>query len=180
MKFTAAWVEVLNQNLILKAVAGTLAICSLVVSIAAARLALKEPLIIERGCYSEVAYPIDSKHTTAEIEAFVKTAIPARFDTQAADPIGIFFLSDEEFQFRKKEQEELSKKGLSQKVIVASVKVEESKVLVEADRIIGAAKMRSAVYFPLVVELRSISRSPKNSYGLILKRVSEAKTEESK
>lgn len=169
MKFTNAWANVISQNITLRLVVGVLTLCSLFFCIALARLSVREPLVIERGCFSNVAAPSSGKHTDLEIENFLREAVPMRFDSKAADFRA--FLSDDELVFRIKEQEELSKKGMTQKVIVNGTKIEKDTFTIDADRLFSIGKVRSALPFPLAVDLRSVNRTASNPYGLILKRV---------
>jgi len=171
MKFTVAWANTLSQNMTLRLAVIALSLCSLFFSVVAAKLALKKPLLIERGCYSSVPSLADTKHTQTEIDAFIRVAVAKRFDSGATQVS--FFISEEEENFWKKEQEDLSKKEMSQKVIVNTVKVDGPHFLVDADRLISVGKIRSALPFLLKTELSSIPRSEGNPYGLILNRVSQ-------
>lgn len=178
MKFTVAWANVLSQNVTLRAAVVLLALCSLVFSIATVRLALNEPIIIERECYSKAVTRGNSKHSAHEIESFLKVAISKRFDTNVTGFRE--YLSEDEVQYHLKEQDELTKKGIAQKVIVNSVKIEGSSVLVDTDRLIAVGKIRSAVAFPLKLVLSTTDRTQSNPYGLLLKKVTQAPVEESK
>lgn len=176
MKFTVAWANVISQNITLRAVVGILTLCSIFFSIALARMAVREPLIIERECFSKTATPVSSKHTDKELETFIRVAIPLRFDSKASDYRG--YLSDDELTFRIKEQDDLTKKGMSQRVVVNAVKVEKDTFTIDADRIFSVGKVRSALSFPLVVELLSTGRTGSNPYGLILRRVKQVTEKE--
>lgn len=170
MRFTTAWASVLSQNVTLKVVVLILAMCSIVLSIAAAKLALREPLLIERGCFTKTIGTTDTKHTGAEIEGFAKAALAKRFDTDAQGFKE--FLADDEVSYRNKEQDELSKKGMTQRVLVNSVKINGSSLTVEADRILSLGKIRSALIFPLHITIGTTERTDGNPYGLIIKQVS--------
>lgn len=178
MKYTVAWANALSQNSILKATVGVLLVSTFIFCLTTVKLAVKGPFIIERECYSRTLTTADSKHSQTEMEQFIKVALPKRFDSDGADFRSV--LSEDEIQFRAKEQEDLSKKGVSQRVNITSVKMEGSSATVEADRVLSAGKIRSALFFPLKVTLATTSRTPSNPYGLILKRVSQVQVEDGK
>lgn len=169
MKFTLAWANVITQNLTLRALVIALSLCSVIFGISTARLALRDPFIIERGCYSQTVSPSDVKHTDTEIESFLKLAIVARYDFSIVDIKHL--LSDREITARISEHEEYLKKAMTQRIIVNSIKKERDSILVDVDRIISVEKVRSALPMQVKVELRSISRTQSNPYGLILYRV---------
>lgn len=169
MRFTVAWANVLSQNITLRMAVIALSICSLFFGIVAARLALRDPFVIDRGCFSKAASPTDAKHTDQEIFGFLQVAIPARYDSSVADYKP--YLSDRELTARLNEQEEFSKKGIVQRIVVNSAKSDKGDFVVDADKVIGVGKVRSALPLPLKVELRSVSRSHINPYGLVLHRV---------
>ena len=178
MKFTSAWANVLSQNVTLRLVVLLLAFCSLFFCISTIRLAVRDPLVVERACYSKVLQPVDPKHTDREVEAFLREAVPARFNSETTK--ALFLLSDEELAFRKREQDDLYKKEMRQKVIVNSVKMDGPRFTLDTDRMISIGKIRSALPFPLNIELSSTTRTEGNPYGLILKRVSQPNDEGSK
>jgi len=179
MRFTTAWANVLSQNVALRFVTITLSTVSLIFCIATIRLALKDPFIIERECYSTLRPQADPKHTTAEIESFVITALSKRFDSNASD--SKVFLSTTEEGFRAKEQEELKMKEMSQRISVNKIsKLDGTKAQVDADRTLSVGKVRSTLPFPLTVTLASTARTPGNPYGLIIQRVSQGAQEETK
>lgn len=178
MKLINAWSQVTSQNVTLRFVICCLAICTFALAVCSVRLALKDPLVIERECFSRMLTPADPKHTAAEIENFIRVALPKRFDTRAQDAFA--FLSPEERNFRNREQDDLSKKGITQRCFVNTVKVDGNAVTVDADRVISVGKIKSALAFPLTVTLASTDRTPANPYGLVLQRVSAINTEENK
>ncbi len=171
MKFTVAWANVISQNITLRIVVGVLTLCSLFFSIALARLAIREPLIIERECFSRTLNSSNGKHNDKEIENFIRVAIPLRFDSKTSDYRS--YLSDDEISFRMKEQDDMIKKGMIQRVLVTNIKIEKDLFTVDTDRIFSLGKVRSALSFPLTVELLSVTRTASNPYGLILKRVKQ-------
>lgn len=169
MRFTVAWANVLSQNITLRTAVVALSTCTLVFGICAVRLALKDPLLIERGCASKVLSTAEAQHTDQEIMSFLQVAIPARYDSLVLEYKP--FLSDRELTSRLNEQEEYRKKGMSQRVLVNTAKGEAGVFVVDADRMISIGKVRSALPFPLKAEIRSVSRSPGNPYGLVLHRI---------
>ena len=76
-----------------------------------------------------------------------------------------------------KEQSELKNKSFDQRVIVRSIKFDQDKYFVEADRLISIGKVRTAVPFDLTVNISSKVRSVSNPYGLILTMVDQVKDE---
>lgn len=176
MKFTMAWANVLKENLNLRLAVLTLAFTTVSLGIVALRLALKQPLLIERGCHTGVLQTSDNGRTEAEITAFVKSALASRFDTDTAD--ARTFLSDQEFHNRIAEQQELQKKDVRQRVLVNSVTVKGEAITVDCDRIISVGKIRSALPFPVQATVATQSRSEANPYGLLLTNVVAAKQKE--
>lgn len=173
MRFTTAWANVHTQNITLKIVVLALAVCSVILTFSTVTLSLKDPLVIERGCYSKAVSASATKHSQKDIEAFVTEAIPKRFDTDATDFKS--YLSSDENSFRMKEQQELMKNGVSQKVVVKSVKMDGTNAIVDAARLIFMGNKASAAFFPLKLSLSATGFSASNPYGLVLERVSEAK-----
>jgi tetrahydromethanopterin S-methyltransferase subunit H len=101
-----------------------------------------------------------------------------RFNTDALDvPI---FLSASELDVRNREVDELTKKGMAQKILVNSVKIEKDKISVDADRILSVAKIRSALPLPVTVKIKQTDRSNGNPFGHVLSDVSMISTEEKK
>lgn len=178
MKFTEAWIEVINQNNLLKAALAVSTVCTFVLCVTVVQLALRDPLVIERECYSRTVAPATTKQTAAEIEGFVRFALPRRFDTEAVD--SRVLLGEEEFAYRLKEQDDLARKGMKQKVFPSEVKVTEKGVEVQADRILSVGAIRSNVPFALNVQVTATSRTPANPYGLVIQRVSQTNKEEGK
>lgn len=175
MKFTIAWAKVASENSVLKAVVLCLSALCLFFGASSLKLALKDPIVVERGCYSKVAAITDGKRSATEIESFLKEALAQRFDTQAV--VRNDFLSDDEQILRSKEQKDLQNRKLSQKVILNAATVEGGSVIVDADRLISVGEVRSAFKFPLNVKIESVTRSEGNPYGLV---VSEIKNIEKK
>jgi predicted ATP-grasp superfamily ATP-dependent carboligase len=151
-------------------------VTTLVLAASTVRLAVQEPLIVERGCFTTAAKVASSKRTNEEIEAFVRQALPRRFDTKSAE--AQLVLSPEEHGFRIKEQQELKARGITQRVVVNEVAIVGAAVTVDADRILTAGTLRSAVAFPVTLELAQTDRTAANPYGLVMTRVSQTKSKE--
>ena len=176
MRFTAVWSQTLAQNVTLRVLLVALSITTLALAASTVGLAVREPLIVERGCVSAAAKTGSTKHSVEEIDAFVRQAMPKRFDSKGVE--AQLVLSPDEYGFRLKEQQELKSRGITQRVVVNEVSVEGTTVKVEADRILTTANLRTAVGFPVTVELTQTDRTPANPYGLILARVAQAKAKE--
>ena len=137
---------------------------------------MKDPLIIERGCDSKVAEIESSNQTKEEIESFIKMAISTRFDSALKSDPSVYLTEGLQL-VRMKEQTELKNKGIDQRVIVRSVKYDQDKYIVEADRLIGIGKVRTAVPLNLTISISSKVRSVSNPYGLVLTLVDQIKDE---
>lgn len=135
---------------------------------------MKDPIIIERGCESKIAEIQSANQTKVEIENFIKIAMSARFDSQLKNDPAIY-LTEGLQTARMKEQSELKNKGIDQRVIVRSIKLENDRYFVEADRLISIGKVRTAVPLDLTVSISSKVRSVSNPYGLILTSVDQIK-----
>src|SRR5688500_12585574 len=116
MKFNVAWANLATENHILKFVILVLSGLSVFFGITSLKLALRDPLVIARGCYSRPATVVDSKRSETEIKAFLTEALAQRFNSNTPPRDG--FLSDEEQILREKEQKELKGRKLDQKVIL--------------------------------------------------------------
>lgn len=178
MRFTELWADVLSQNNSLKWATLSLSILSVALASCLLSLAMREPLVFERECFSKSITLVSASPSNGEIERFVRLAMEKRFNTDALDvPV---FLSASELDVRNREVDELTKKGMSQKVLVNSVKIENGKISVDADRIISVAKIRSALPLPVTVKVKSTDRSNGNPFGLILSDVTLVTSEEKK
>ncbi len=174
MRFTVAWANVLVQNISLKFVALLLTIVSVSLTIAAVRMAFRDPLIIERGCATTAIDTTSNARSTSEIEVFLKEALAMRFNTGVS--INMNFFSSEEVSAINAEQKELAQRSMSQKVIVNSIKVDGAKALIDCDRLVSVGTVRSVLPFTLNVNLSTDSRSKANPYGLIISHVAVNKT----
>lgn len=170
MKFTAVWSGVLSQNITLRIAVTVLSVSCVALSAGLLRLGLRDPLIIDRECTARAVEPGKAGHTGAEIESFLRDALTRRFDTDALNA-GIF-LSAAEISHRTQEQAELKGKGMRQRIMINGLRLEGDDVLVDADRLLSVGTVRSAVPFPLRVQVRQTERSAANPYGLTVQRIS--------
>lgn len=175
MKFQDAWDSLEKENRNLKILC--LALCTLAIflTVAVTSTASKDPLIIERACYSKtLATARTQAATNEEIQSFVEKALAARFNSVAE---GVQLLSDRQRIFRDKEQVELTKQKMTQKVIVSDpkndLKIEKDFILVNADRLISIQNLRTVLRLPLKITVESTERSEGNPYGLLLSDVTQ-------
>ena len=169
MRMTTAWATVTSQNVVLRLVVLLLAFLLAMMAVVAAKVALRDPLVIERACLTSVASMTASVHTPAEIEAFVKEALRQRFDSDATPSSD--YLSIEEFKARTKEQDELGRRQMRQRLVVNTVARDGDAVTVDCDRLIAIGAVRSAFAFPLSIRVGTLTRSNSNPYGLVLTKV---------
>lgn len=173
MKMSSAWIQLNTQNITLKIAIIFSSMCSLVFALIATHFAFKEPIIIERACYSAKLEKASTKHTEQEINAFVREAMLQRFDSNVqVKPRG--YLSTEEMGFKDKEQRELKEKNITQKILVNEIEIKDRSVKVSADKILSIAKVRSAFSVSLTATLLTVSRDEQNPYGLMLTQINKA------
>lgn len=167
MRFTVAWSKVLSQNIALRFTILCLSATVIGLLVVLTKLSLRDPIVIERACFSQTLDPASTDRTQAEISTFIKEALAQRFDTNAVLQDG--FVSMEEAQFREQEQRSLKEKEMKQRVLVNQVeKISGADVMIDADRIISVGPVRSALPFALRLTISSIPRSRGNPYGLKL------------
>ena len=166
MKYTEAWASVVLQNLNLKIATVILGCLSLVLGMTTLKLAFKDSVIIERGCYSKTVTPVKDEHSKNEIEVFMKEALSQRFDSGVQPVDGL--LSPDELNLRQTEQKEFENRGMKQRIVVNQVTESSDGFKVDVDRIISVGDVRSAFKFPLIVKLESKARSYSNPYGLLV------------
>ncbi len=166
MKFSIAWAELANQNLILKTALACLSASTICFSLVSLKLALKEPIVIDRGCLSKVAKPGDTRRSSEEIETFVRMALEQRFDTNARPNPD--FVTPTEIANRLQEQKELATRQMKQKLVVNSVSVDGADVTVDSDRLVTVGTIRSALPMPLKLKVESQERTDGNPYGLLM------------
>lgn len=176
MRFNLAWSEVLSQNFTLKSVILALSICFCLLTVLTVKMAFREPVIVERSCFSKAISNGNSERTKDEIEAFIKVALSQRFDSQANPSSEV--LTSQELSTRTQEQKELLSKNMIQKVLVNSVQINGSEIKVDADRLISVGNVRTALLFPLTVTISSTNRSDGNPYGLMINHVTQVSKKE--
>ncbi len=171
MKFTYAWSEIANQNILLKFSLGCLTFTTTILLIVVVQLSLEAPLVIERGYTTRIASSSQQEYTDTEIKNFLKEALESRFDTDVGPNESL--LSIEEAKKRDIEQRELKTKEMKQRIIVNndSIKLQDGQATIELERLIVVAGIRSAFSFPVSVNYASIRRTESNPYGLKLTQV---------
>src|SRR3954471_22887364 len=102
MRLITAWTDVLNQDLTLRIVILLMSACTFLFAVTTLRLALRDPLVIERECLTVARAHSSAKHTAGEIESFIRVSIPKRFDSDALDVSEM--LSPQEKAYRDREQ----------------------------------------------------------------------------
>ena len=178
MRFSTAWAKVAAQNVTLKIATVVLAGVAVVQLITIGQLASKDPLVVERVCYSKLVPAKPSDPTADEVKAFVTEALPMRFDSNGFLKEG--YLSLEETALRDKELQTLKQRQMIQKVIVSEVKVDGKTIIALADRLISIGKVRSALLLNVNVSAQQTTRTESNPYGLIVTNVSQIEEKEEK
>ena len=176
MRFPLAWAEIASQNNVLKLVIGSLSLCVIMFLIAVVQLSLRDPVIIERACYSKALTPSDTKRSDLEIKNFIRLALEERFNSKSED--GTHLLSSEESQIRLIEQKKLSDRKIEQNIVINNIDLTKKPFEVDADRLLRVGSVRSALSFALKVNLETTDRSELNPYGLVLARVQAPKPDD--
>lgn len=169
MKFAAVWADIANQNLLLRFVIATLSLVVITLSVISTKLAMKEPVVIERACQTMERLSANASQSPEEIKSFVNEVLISRFNSGVAPRVA--WMAPDQARQRKMEQDELEKRRLAQKVVIETVEVNKSGVRVVGDRILSIGKVRSAFPFVMDVALETTARSGANPYGLVLTRV---------
>lgn len=166
MRFPAAWSEIASENSTLKIVIIALSVGVVSLATVTARLALKEPVVIERGGVVRVAERGTDKVSELEIKMFLKEVIPQRFNT--VDLPKTAYFDPSQLKARKIEQDELKKKNMRQTLLISSIEIKGDVINIEADRLIAVEKIRSAFIVSFDVAVAQTQRSAENPYGLVL------------
>lgn len=178
MRFTVAWSEVVTQNTVLRIAILSMSVSLIGLLVALTKIATREPLVIERACFSSVAAIGSAERSESEVLSFLREAIASRFDSDAVPQDG--FISMDERQFREQEQRGFREKEIKQRVLVNRIDTIKggpgkdalpeftAEFTVDADRILTIGTVRSALPFPLRVTISSVTRSRGNPYGLRL------------
>jgi hypothetical protein len=178
MRFTVAWASVLAQNISLKLATLVLTIATVMLALTTAKLSLKEPFIVERGCITKAAQIGSTQHSQNEIEAFLKEALAMRFNNNS--PITPGYLSTAETSVREGEIKELSNRNMIQKVILNSIKIDGDSVTADCDRLVSVGQVRSALPFALSISLATVPRNEANPYGLVINKISPVKKDDAR
>jgi hypothetical protein len=179
MRFPQAWAEIAKQNNVLRIAIIGVSVSAALALLISLKFAFKDPLIIERGCYSSLLAATSRQDPTKEeVEGFLRESISQRFDTDANVQADIISL--DEISNRSTEQEELKRRSIRQRVLVNSVAAKGDDYLVDADRLLSVGQLRAALSFPLTVKIERAARSQSNPYGLVLLKVSAQNSEGTK
>ena len=178
MRFSTAWAKTAAQNVTLKVATVVLAGVSIVQLSVIAGLSIKDPLVIERACFSKKSIIKNSNPTQDEIKSFLTESIPMRFDSIGNSIDG--WLAIEESIAREKEIATLKQRQMTQKVLVSEVKFENKDIIVTTDRIMSIGKIKSVLPLNLKVVVQQSTRSESNPYGLILSSISQIEEKEDK
>jgi len=146
MKFTTTWADLASQNISLKIAVIFLSLTSMSFGVSVIKLATKDPLIIDRACVTKTVVPGTTARSQQEIEAFIKEALPQRFDMDTNHET--FLLSEEEKSNRTQEEKDLKSREMKQRVVLNTIKVDGATVQVDTDRLLSIGQVRSVVSFP--------------------------------
>ena len=173
MRFSEAWAEVSAQNVVLRVAIFSLSISLLGFLWLVLQLTTRELRVVEKACVTQILKEAPSGSRTAnEIEAYLREAVPMRFDTGAQTKDG--WLGLEEEAFRTQEQQELARKEMSQRVLINTVRAQGPTALVEADRLIAVGKAKTVLRLVVQVSIATVRRTESNPYGLQITRVQAA------
>lgn len=178
MRFAVAWGKIALQNISLKFATLILAIVSLSELTAIFILSSRDLPVIERSCFSKVIPAKTQNVSEEEIKSFLSESVPMRFNTDAYIKDG--FLSLEELSFREKEQTALKQRQINQKVYINDIKINDKEVLINTDRVVSVASIKSVLSLNLRIILQKTNRSESNPYGLVLSQVLEQKEKSEK
>ncbi len=174
MKFHVAWDSLEKENQFLKILLFSFLIVTLGLAVTIIAVSAKDPILVERGCYSRLMERRDPVPTKEEMVSFAEEALKARFNSSWTNPS---LLSDEQNGFRTKEQAELTRQKMKQAVVVNKVESQSEYLIVDADRVISVGDIRSSFRFPLKLKVERSTRTAGNPYGVVLYEVSELKAE---
>jgi hypothetical protein len=170
MKFHFAWDSIEKENRFLKSLVFIVLLLAIFLCSVLTVIGSKDPLVIERSCYSRIVAKEINLPSDDETKAFVEEALRARFNTGWTKAV---LLTSEQSVFRDKEQMELSKQKMRQTVVVNDVVLEKNGITVDADRLISVGDIRSSFKFPLKLQIKTETRSEGNPYGLVLSEIDE-------
>jgi hypothetical protein len=178
MRFSTAWAKSAAQNVTLKVATVVLGVvCFFQLSLIAG-LSMKDPLVIERTCFSRASITKNATPTQEEIKSFLSETIPMRFDSSAMLKEG--FLALEETISREKELAILKQRQMTQRVLITDMKVNQNEIQVFTDRLISIGKIKSVLPLNLKITILQTNRSESNPYGLIIGSISQIIEKEEK
>lgn len=134
----------------------------------------KEPIIIDRSCETQLQQSSSQSQTKEEVNSFLLQAVYSRFNTVIEKDPSSYLIQDLVL-LRQKEQADLKTQNIDQKLIVRSIKIDGDHFVIEADRLIAVAKVRSAIPIKLLAKIASKDRSLTNPYGLVLTSIEQEK-----
>ena len=166
MRFHVALDSLEKENQVLRFSVIGLLVLSVVLCSGILYASMKDPLIIERACFSRSLTLANAAPTKEEMAGFLEMALRERFNSDSEESR---LLTSDQLTARTREQTELSKQKLVQKVFLNQVDITEEGFLnVDADRFISTGDVRTVLRFPLKVEIAKITRTDSNPYGLLL------------
>ena len=178
MRFTTAWAKTAALNVTLKIATITLAAVTIVQLFTITTLSSRDPLVIERSCYSRATPAKSAEPEQNEIKSFLLETLPMRFDTDGYVKEGL--LSIEESMARDKEQSTLIQRQMNQRIVITEIIVNEKDITAIADRLISVGKIKSVLPLNLKVTLQKTNRTEANPYGLILSLLNQIEDKEKK
>ena len=179
MRFPQAWSEIAKQNNVLRMAIVGVSVSGALALLISLKFAFKDPVIIERGCYSKVVAKAANQDPTKEdYEAFVREALSQRFDSDSN--VVSDYIAIEELKNRDTEQDELKRRNIKQRVILNSINKKDDLINADSDRILSVGVLRSAFSFQLTLQIQKQARTAANPYGLVLLKVSQQNQEEGK
>ena len=178
MKFTEAWANVAQENVVLKFTVAGLVIANAMTAFALTTFALKKPLVIERDGKTKVANLGDAVASESEVDRFVRETLIQRFNSDASIDENLFVPG--EIKNRATEMKEMQSRNMEQRVVVNQLSISEEEVTVNADRIIKVGEVKTILPFPLTIKIASVDRSNYNPYGLKIAEITRVEPMEAK
>ncbi len=178
MRFSTAWAKTAAQNVTLKVATVLLAVIAIIQLIVITGMASRDPLVIERKCFSQMIPAKAEDPSKDEIRSFLREALSIRFDSDGYFKEG--FLSIEEVAARDKEQATLKIRQMLQRIVISNITIEGKDIIVTADRLVSVGKIKSTLPLNLKVTLQQTNRTESNPYGLIVGSVSQIEDRHSK
>lgn len=178
MKFTEAWANVAQENVVLKFTVAGLVIANAMTAFALTTFALKKPLVIEREDKTKVANLGDAAASESEVDRFVRETLIQRFNSNASIDENLFVTG--EIKNRASEMKDMRSRNMEQRVVVNELSVSEEEITVNADRIIKVGEVKTILPFPLTIKIASVDRTTHNPYGLKIAEITRVEPKEAK